>query len=79
MFIVLLTNIVNASSHTKCVSLTNQKFKIQPTLIILYIVMNTDKNYTTIDLRLNQINLLEITILLMTYLMEYGFQTKQKI
>ena len=33
MFIVLLTNIVNASNHTKYVSLSNQKCKIQPTLI----------------------------------------------
>ena len=33
MFVVLLTNVVNASSHTKCVSLSNQKCEIQPTLI----------------------------------------------
>ena len=32
MFIVLLTSIVNASNHTKCVLLSNQKCKIQPTL-----------------------------------------------
>ena len=32
----LLTNIVNASSHTKCVSLSNQKCEIQATLINLY-------------------------------------------
>ena len=36
MFIVLLTNIVNASNHTKCVSLSNQKCNIQPTLINLH-------------------------------------------
>ena len=42
MFIVSLTSsvnaiiIVNASSHTKCVSLCNQKFKIQCTLINLH-------------------------------------------
>ena len=37
-FIVLLTSIVlvNASSHAKCVSLSNQKCKIQPTLINLH-------------------------------------------
>ena len=34
MFIVLLTNTVNASNHTKCISLSNQKCKIQPTLSI---------------------------------------------
>ena len=33
MFIILLTSLVNASSHTKCVSLSNQKCQIQPTLI----------------------------------------------
>ena len=37
MFVVLLTNIVNASKHTKCVSLSYQKCKIQPTLINLYV------------------------------------------
>ena len=33
MFVVLLTSIVNASNHTKCVSLSNHKCEIQPTLI----------------------------------------------
>ena len=36
MFIILLGSIVNASHHTKCVSLSNQKCKIQPTLINLH-------------------------------------------
>ena len=36
MFIVLLTRIVNASDDTKCVFLSNQKCKIQPTLINLH-------------------------------------------
>ena len=38
MFIVLLTSLVNAPSHTntKCVSLNNQKCDIQPTLISLH-------------------------------------------
>ena len=36
MFIVLLTSTVNASNHTKCVSLSNQKCKTQPTLINLH-------------------------------------------
>ena len=35
-FIVLLISIVNASNHTKCVSLSNQKRMIQPTLINLH-------------------------------------------
>ena len=36
MFIVLITNIVNASNHIKCVFLSNQKCQIQPTLINLH-------------------------------------------
>ena len=36
MFIVLLSNIVNTSNHTKRVWLSNQKCKIQPTLINLH-------------------------------------------
>ena len=36
MFIVLLTNSVNASMHTKCVSLSNQKCEIQLILINLH-------------------------------------------
>ena len=42
MFLVLLTSlvnasrIVNASSHTTCVSLSNQKCEIQPSLINLH-------------------------------------------
>ena len=34
--IELLTNIVNDSSYTKCVSLSNQKCKIQPTVMNLH-------------------------------------------
>ena len=37
MFMVLLTSIVNASNHTKCVSLNNQKCEMQLTLINLYL------------------------------------------
>ena len=33
---VFLSSIVNAFSHKKCVSLSNQKWKIQPTLINLH-------------------------------------------
>ena len=36
MSIVLWTSLLNSSSHIKCVSLTNQKCKIQPTLINLH-------------------------------------------
>ena len=33
MFILSITSIVNAPNHTECVSLNNQKYEIQPTLI----------------------------------------------
>ena len=36
MFIVLLASIVNASNHTKRLSLSNQKCKIEPILINLH-------------------------------------------
>ena len=36
MFIVLLTSLVNASSHTECALLKIQKYKIQSTLINLH-------------------------------------------
>ena len=36
VFIVLLSNIVNGSNHTKCVHLSNQKCMIKPTLINLH-------------------------------------------
>ena len=36
MFIALLANIVNASIHTKCVSLSKRKYEVQPTFINLH-------------------------------------------
>ena len=36
IFIRLLTDLVNGSNHTKCVILSNKKYKIQPTLINLH-------------------------------------------
>ena len=36
MFIGLLNSVVNASNHTKCVSLNKQQCMIQPTLINLH-------------------------------------------
>ena len=53
IFIGLLTGLVNGSNHTKCVSLSNWKCMIQPTLINLHILINTATNYTTIHFRLN--------------------------
>ena len=36
LFLVLLSSIINASNHTKCTSLSNQKCKIQPNFINLH-------------------------------------------
>ena len=41
--------------------------------------MNRVNSYTTIHLQLNQIDVLEVVILLMTWLIKYISQTKQKI
>ena len=35
-FMRLLIRLVNASNHTKCISLSNHKYMIQPTLINLH-------------------------------------------
>ena len=48
----LLTGLVNGYYHTKCVLLSNQKCLIELTLLI-YVLLNTVKNFTTIHLRLN--------------------------
>ena len=52
IFIGLLTGIVSASNHTKCVSLNNQICMTQPTLVDLHL-HNTVKNFTNIYLWLN--------------------------
>ena len=52
IFIGLLAGIVSASNHTRCISLSNQKYITQPTLINLH-PNDTVKNFTTIHLRLN--------------------------
>ena len=80
IFIGLLTSIGRTSNHTQCLLLSNEKYMIQATLIDEHSqeLHYTVKNYT-IYLQLNWIDVLEVVILLMTYLIEYVFQTKQKI
>ena len=36
MFVVLLSSILNASNDIKCISLNNERWKTQPTLINLH-------------------------------------------
>ena len=52
IFIGLLSSILNASNHTKCVSLCKQKYEIQPTLINLH-PNEYSKNFTTTCFWLN--------------------------
>ena len=56
MFIVLLTNIIlNASNHTKCALLCNQKWEIQPTLINLHRnEYNQELHYCPFAVKLDQ-------------------------
>ena len=49
---LVVSSIVNASKHTKHISLSNQKCKIQRTFI-KHILMNSVQNFTTIYLQLN--------------------------
>ena len=51
MFIVLLANIINTSKHAECVSLGNQKCKIEA--IFLNLHPNEYSNFTPIHLQLN--------------------------
>ena len=51
MLSVLLTSLVNAFSRTKSDLLSNQNARFT-LLLLIFILMNTVKNYTTIHLRL---------------------------
>ena len=73
-FIGLLTNPVNESNHSKCVSLSNQKSMIQPTLIALY---PNELHYYPFTVKLDRCAGSCNTI--KTYVIKYVFQTKQKI
>ena len=53
MFIGVISSIVNASNHTKCVSLSNQKCEIQLTLVNLRSNEYGQDQVKTIHLQLN--------------------------
>ena len=77
LFILLLSSILNASNHTKCVSLSNQKCMIQHTLTNIHPNEYSHKfHYYQFSIKLN---VLEVAILWMTCLVNYAFQIKQKI
>ena len=78
IFMVLLIGIFNASNHTKCVSLSNQKCEIQPTFINLHPnEYSQEFHYYPFSVKLDRC--VEVVILLMTYLIKYVFQIKHKI
>ena len=52
VFIGLLTGLINGTNHTKSVSLSNQKYMIEPTLINLH--DNTVKNYYPFAVKLDR-------------------------
>ena len=47
--------------------------------LIIYILMNIVKNFTTIHLWLYYVDVLDVVILLMTYLIKYVFQIIHKV
>ena len=74
----LLISVVNASNHSKCVSLSNQKCKVQSTLSNLHSnEYSQEFHYYSFTVKLDKC--LEVVILSTTYLIKYVFQMKQKI
>ena len=78
MFTGVSTNVVvNASSNTKCVPLSNQKSNIQPFLINLHPnEYSQELHYSPYAVKLD---VLGVLILLMTHLVKCVFQANQKI
>ena len=71
---VVLSSIVNASNQTKCISLSNQKCKIQPTLINLH-PNEYSQEFHCYPFAV-KLDVLEVVILLMIYPVKYVFHTK---
>ena len=68
IFIGLLSSIINASKHTKCVLLSKQKCEIQPTLINLHFnECNLELHFHPFSVKLDR------------YVCWYLFQVKRKI
>ena len=63
MFIGLINDLVNKFNHTKCVSLTYEKYTNN--ILSSYAVMNKLKDYIFMHLQLTQADVLEAVILLM--------------
>ena len=78
MFVVLLTNLVNTSSNTKCVSASNKKCEIQLTRFNLH-PDGYSKKFHNYPFAVNLARCVGSCNTLMTYLIKYVFQTKQKM
>ena len=78
MFMGLLISIVNASNHTNCMSLSNHKCMIDPTLVNLH-PNEYSKEFHCYPFAVKLDRCVGSCKLLMTYLIKYVFQTKQKI
>ena len=76
MFIAL-SKIVNGSNPTKCISFSNQKCMIQPTVINIHPKFSQEFHYYPFAITLDRC--VEVVVLLITYLINYAFQIKQKI
>ena len=68
IFIGLLTGLVNGPNHTKYVSLSNKKMQGSAWPLLIYILMNTVKDFT--------IDVLEGVIILTAYLIKHVFQKR---
>ena len=69
IFIGLLTGISSASNHTKCMLLSNQKCMIQPILLNLHHnECSQEFQYYPFAVKLD---VMEVVIALMTYLIKY--------
>ena len=58
-----------------CKAIRNVRFNL---LLLIYILINIFKNFTAIHFQLNWIDVQEVVILLMTYLVKHVFQIKQR-
>ena len=76
MFIAL-SKIVHGSNPTKCISFSNQKCMIQPTVINIHPKYSQEFHYYPFTITLDRC--VEVVVLLITYLINYVFQIKQKI
>ena len=78
MFVGLLISIDNASNQTKCISLSNQKCMIQPTLINLHPNENREEfRNCPFAVKLDTC-VGSCSILLIPYLRQYVLQARQK-